>query len=164
MNVMGENYFLNYFRVVEPFITVMKKDSSWMCRLVAARVLGKIGGDSAIISLVDALKDTAINGDVAEILSNHETIDIRVNKALINALKGKNISIIAGAYKFFIKKGIQGTENLLTQALYKCGNKDMAQDFMNSDNAKLQNAAYDWAKKNGYLVIPGGGGGIKWGR
>ena len=64
----------------------------------------------------------------------------------------RNLDVIADASTFFIKKGKSGSEDVLIQALNKTGHSSLAQDMLNCGNAKLHDAATDWAAKNGYEV------------
>ena len=78
--------------------------------------------------------------------------DARAVETLVAALKDGNLEIIAGAYSFFIARGENGTEVLLINALNAHGFSQMAEDFLNSNNALLSEAALQWAKNNGYII------------
>jgi len=67
-------------------------------------------------------------------------------------------------YEDFIAKGIPGTEGVLIAALNKSGNLKMADDFLNCGNWGLEQAAREWAARNGYSVgSKSGGPPNKWG-
>jgi len=51
-----------------------------------------------------------------------------------------------------VKLGIPGSESQLNLTLLKYGNRQMAQDFINSGSSKLAEGGRNWASKNGYVV------------
>ena len=68
--------------------------------------------------------------------------DARAVNIMLNALKDKQLDIIAKAYAFFIRRGIPGTENLLVESLHRyVGIPDEIEDFLNCGNSKLEEAA-----------------------
>jgi hypothetical protein len=58
--------------------------------------------------------------------------------------------VIAGADEFFILRGEPGSEDALIEALNKSGDDNMAEDFLNSGNQKLHDAAMAWADNHNY--------------
>ena len=93
-----------------------------------------------------------------------EIKDARAVELLINAFNEKDLETIAGAYSFFIRRGEQGTEAVLIEALNKYGFESMAIAFLNCGNSHLGEAAEKWAKENGYLIITTpSGNGLRWG-
>ena len=90
---------------------------------------------------------------------------VAAEKALLDALKDKNVEVIAGAYSFFIRKSISGSEDLLIQALNRYGTRIlwMAQDFQDCGHPPLVNAVKKWAAENNYRIDPSSGhSGPKW--
>jgi hypothetical protein len=81
--------------------------------------------------------------------------DERANGPLLAALDRGDLSIISGAYQFFIQKGRPGSEALLIQALNASGTQEMAEDFLNCGNQQLQSEAEKWAEANGYTITAG---------
>jgi hypothetical protein len=75
------------------------------------------------------------------------------------------MQVVAGAYKFYIIQGKDGTEQMLILALSQYGDTSMASVFLNCGNAELEKAAEDWAYDHGYIVQAGGGSGTgaQWG-
>lgn len=61
------------------------------------------------------------------------------DNALLEALKERDVAVIAGAHEFFIYQGVPGSEQSLIQALDKYGDKEMAQHF-NCGNPRLDRA------------------------
>jgi len=92
----------------------------------------------------------------------------KASEALRAALNEKNLEIISYSYAYFIRIGVEGTEELLISALDKHGNKDMAIGFLNSGNFKLIDKGREWLDKNNYEVystpVPSGSEGLKWGQ
>jgi len=95
-----------------------------------------------------------------------EIEDPRVVEPLCDALKHKDLAVVAGAHEFFIRRGEPGTENILIRALNKYGNYNTAQAFVNSGNAKLKRAAKKWLKNNLFtnLSLSSGNGEPRWGK
>ena len=78
--------------------------------------------------------------------------DNRFIEPFLAALKSGNVEIVAGAYPFFIQRGIKGSEGILMTALKTYGTKDMAEDFLNCRNQLLEDAGTQWAKVNHYTI------------
>ena len=144
-------------RAVEPLITALKDEDSNVRRGVAD-ALGEIRDTRAVEPLITALKDEDSKVKLSAIVA----LDIIGNekaKSALNLLsKGRNLEAIAKDYKSLIKKGEKGTEWLLILALLKHGNKDMANDFLNSRNFLLNEAAGLWGSKHGLVIIQYGPG------
>jgi len=137
-------------RAVEPLVAMLKEKEPSAVHS-AAKALGMIG-EPAVEPLIDALANgnALAQGYAAEALG--EINDARAVEALIAALKDGNTNIIAGAYRFFIRKGIPGTENVLIRVLNSYGDKEMALDFLNCGNSKLEQPARTWARRNDYII------------
>jgi hypothetical protein len=180
-------------RAVDPLIAALKdKDSNVRWR--AAEALGKIKDPRAVEALIDALKDKDLIVRISAAESLGEIKDGRAAKPLVALLRDKqtqlrailsleeigqpgeralmavleneDLETIASAYEIFIRKAIKGSGPLLIKTLYGYGGSKMAQDFLNSRNSELSEAAYEWAKARGIQVItlPGRGTeGPKWG-
>jgi hypothetical protein len=56
-----------------------------------------------------------------------------------------------------VKLGINGTEEPLNQLLLEYGDKQMAEDYLNSGSSKLHDGGAEWAKKRGYRIRTGSG-------
>jgi len=70
--------------------------------------------------------------------------DKRVGEALAAGLKDQDLIVVAGAYKFFLEESTPDVEDALVRALKEYGDKNMAEDFLNSGNSKLEAAARDY--------------------
>lgn len=151
---------------VESLMAVCKEDSNARTRREAIHALGWIKDDRAIDLMIVALHDVdaGVQFNAADALCRQNSSDPLISKALLNGLKERNVNIVAGADNFFIRMGKPGTENLLIQALNNYQYINIMEDFINSGNVKLSNAAYDLAKRKGYSVRPAGSGGPRWGK
>lgn len=92
--------------------------------------------------------------------------DARSIETLMTGINEFDLDIVRGAYRFFIRKGEPGTENVLISALFTGSfDEQMAKAFINSGNSQLQKVVREWAESHGYkiFVFPGREGGIKWG-
>ena len=72
---------------------------------------------------------------------------------------------IANYHKYFIARGDPEVEDALVWALRRFGDKSMATYYLNCGNETLEAAAREWAKANGYTIIPmpSSGGSGSWG-
>jgi hypothetical protein len=137
---------------VEPLIKMLN-DDSWRARRRAVRTLGKIRDPRAIDALVVSMKrdeDCYVRKSAAGAIG--EIKDPRAGEVLIPALKSRNLEVVEGAYRFFIRRGESGSEAVLIESLNKNWNKTMVVDFLKSGNRQLEEAAADCAKKRGYPV------------
>ena len=66
----------------------------------------------------------------------------------------EDLRAIRRSYKELILIGNPNTEDLLIKALNEYGYKNMAEDYLNCGNPKLEEAARKWAYKHGYKVVP----------
>jgi len=140
------------------------EDENSNTRESAAKALGNIG-EPAIEPLFKALEGEGyyVQRRVAMALgyiNNPVAVEF-----LTGALKDKKLDIIAGAYYFFIRRGEEGTEDILIEALNKHGNEYMAEDYLNCGNGQLAKAARTWATDHGYTITqwPIGDNGKSWG-
>lgn len=79
--------------------------------------------------------------------------DARAVEVLFAAFKEQKLSVVVGAYQFFIYRGMPNSEDVLIKALNKYGYSGMAEDFINSGNGKLVQAGHEWARKHGAIVF-----------
>ena len=137
-------------------------DPNWQVRNEAAKRLGVIKDARAVEPLIAALKDGSIRGSAAGAL---EVIkDARAVERLLIGLRESDMAVITGAFRFFVRRGEPGSENVLSHAMIVWGNRDMAVVFLNSGNYHVEKAAREWAQSNRYQVrsTPGGSP-IRWG-
>lgn len=82
-----------------------------------------------------------------------DVLDYRIDDALMEALKSKDIIVLAGAYRFYLEKRVPGSEEILITALNSFGTSGMAEAFLSSDNGMLYEAAIDWARAYNYQIV-----------
>lgn len=140
-------------RAVEPLVGVLA-DVEYRVAADAENALVSFGA-AAVQPLVNALgsPDGLVRERAARALMNIQ--DDRANGPLLAALERSDLSVIKGAYQFFIQKGRPGSEALLIQALNASGTQGMAEDFLNCGNQQLQSEAEKWAQANGYTITTG---------
>jgi hypothetical protein len=79
-------------------------------------------------------------------------------------MKRKNLEIVSGAYRYYIRKGEHGTEDVLIEAMQKCFyDKTMILDFVSCENEELKQAAQKIAAEHKYTLTPDWSG-PKWGK
>jgi HEAT repeat protein len=135
---------------VEPLISLYYiVDSNSRDEIV--RMLTSIGSD-ATETLAAALSTGTPRSryNAASILVQVDSND--TEQAFRAALDRGDTAVIAGAYQYYIRLGRSGSEDLLVQALNEFGNADMAETYLNSNNAQLEEAARHWAAAKGYTV------------
>ncbi len=131
----------------------------------AAQVLGRIGdprGAPALLAVL-ASHEGFDRSRAAAALAGIE--DPAVESALLAAFEAGDHPAIAGAHRFFVRRGTAGTEDRLLEALRKEGSVSMAEALLNCGNARLAEGARAWAAGEGYEIhdLPMMGGGPAWG-
>ena len=140
-------------RAVDPLIAALK-DEDWSVQMGAAEALGEIKDARAVDPLIAVLKDKNENayvrmaaaGGLGEINSRSAA------GVLTTALKDKNLEVVASAHRFFIRRGEEGTEDVLIAALKEHGDMFTAYGFLICGNPKLEAAAVRWAEKSGFPI------------
>lgn len=107
-------------------------------------------GQPAVQPLIAALKDNKASMRKAAASALEKIHDPQTADVLLKALNNRDTAIIAGAHFFFIASAIPGSEDLLTKALSQYGDAELALDFVNSENKKLEAPARIWLRKHGY--------------
>jgi HEAT repeat protein len=148
-------------RAVDPLIAALN-DSDADVRKGAALALGQINDPRAVAPLIALLnlpapKDPNLVGQDSNVrnaaacalgkIDSPEAVNF-----LLAALREHNTVVIAGADSFFIRRGEPGSEDALIDALDKSGDHYMAEDFLNSGNQKLYEAASSWASRNNFVT------------
>jgi HEAT repeat protein len=113
-------------------------------------------GAPAVEPLITALKnsDAKIRWRAAQALVKID--QVLAAAAFMDAYQRGDVDVVAGAYAFFIQKGIANSEPLLIQALEKHGEQFMAVAYLNCGNNLLIDAATKWAEENNYRIISSG--------
>src|SRR5260370_42231854 len=83
-----------------------------------------------------------------------------------NALRRSKEIVIARATSFLIARGDSlhpvgwgNSEDALIRVLFMLGDKDIAEEFVNSGNSKLEQAGRHWAQIHRYIIKPTYSGG-----
>ncbi len=161
---------------VEPLIAALNGSDS-LTREGAAMALGEIGnetgGDHCVEPLIAALNDpdagvrrVAAWALVRAAMTTGTGAQIRHDavNALLDAMRKRELAVIAGASRFFIERGEPGSEEVLIQALNAQGNEWVAEDFLNCGNEALEAAAKKWVSGHGYgITYVGVGKATMWG-
>ena len=74
--------------------------------------------------------------------------------ALGAALAARKLDIVAAAHSFYIARGVAGAQPVLIEALAAHGDAAMAQDFLDSQEPALVQAALAWATQNETEIEP----------
>lgn len=138
---------------VQP-LTIMLKDNAWRVRRRAVRTLGKIKDPRALEPLAAAMTtdhDCFVRKYSARALG--EINNPRAAEILVAALKNKNLDVVEGAYRFFIRRGEPGSEIILIETLNRGSwNRTMVMEFLNCGNSQLKEAASGCAKKRSFSI------------
>jgi hypothetical protein len=156
-------------RAVEPLLTALKGKDESLIGWWVANALGEINDPRAIEPLISDLKNTDAGVRQNAVHALKKIKDPRAKNAL--KARRKQLAKIAGNHIFFIEQGNPGLENALIDALNESSSLslsinsiEMAQNFLNCGNLKLEDAALAWAKSHDYQImkIPGRGS-VQWG-
>ena len=146
------------------FLKPLLEDPSWRVRRRAIRTMGRIKDAAAIDSLIQAIRtddDCYVKKVAARSLGDIK--DDRAVEYLRAGLKEGNVYIIAGAYRFFLRRGEAGTEGALLKALYSSFNRNMIDDFANCGNVQLRDAALKYSEGRYSVKSPSRWEGPRWG-
>jgi hypothetical protein len=148
----------------EALIQVLK-DKTCFPRRRAARALEQIKDPCSTEALMKASREDAdccVRRFAARALG--EIKDPIAARFLDNEVTKRDVEVIIGAYKYYIRKGEPGTEPVLIQAMQKCSyDKNMVLDFASCGNDQLKQAAEKIAKEEGY-PLPADWSGPRWGK
>jgi hypothetical protein len=149
-------------RAVNPLVAALK-DNDQLVRACAGTSLVKIGSP-AVLPLIALLKDRDPFVPALAAVTLSVIPDPVGRQALMAALSEQNIKAILGAHTLFLKLGVPGSEAALIETLTVYPNREMAEEFQNSGNPKLQVAAAAWAHKyKEWLAPPHTWGALRWG-
>ena len=150
---------------VEALLQVIREEQTCSPRKRAARALKEIHDPCSAETLMKASAedpDCCVRKFAARALG--EINDSKTAKYLDAAMKRKNLDIVSGAYRYYIRKGEQSTEDFLIEAMQKCYyDKTMVLDYVNCENEKLKQAAQKVATEHKYTLTPDWSG-PKWGK
>jgi HEAT repeat protein len=149
-----------------PVLVAMVEDPQEGMRPSAIFALGDIGGTRVVNTLVEVLDDEDAK-TVESALDTLINLDDESLAPLLTALSSSDLRKIADTHQFFIRRGEPNSEELMIQALMAHGDRGMASRYLNSGHEPLEEAAKEWAKANGLVVVdlPSfGGASIRWGK
>lgn len=112
----------------------------------SARALAKLGGQGTT-ALVSLLRDSAsaVRRQAAIVLAGIQ--DSSVTHALDDAMKRKDLIVVASAYQYYVRQARTADENTIAAALMKFGDWGMADACAKSESRKLKAAAAKWRKQ-----------------
>lgn len=113
-------------------------------RAIADTMLIKIGSPAAQ-TLIVALGESDPYVPALAALALSTMKDPRAHEALMKVLNERNSRAIFGIHTYYVKLGVPGSEPALIEALDKYPSREMAEEFLNSGNPALQEAAKQWA-------------------
>jgi len=124
--------------------------------------------DCLISSGALLLDDDGSWTDRREARKVYDTLELYDDDRIIQGLVRKVINDPANRLHVLflgVKLGIPNSEDRLNQVLDQHGDKRMAEDFLNSDSAKLYEGGKAWANSRGYHISTGmGSHRASWGR
>ncbi len=136
-------------------------------RIKAAWALGRIGSKEAIPDLLKASSDNDKRVRRGAVWSLAEIGGADVIEFFESAKVNQDLTTIVWGCQYYIKKGEEGSEDIIIDAFKKHGDKIAALVLLNCGNIKLSTVAKNWAKKHGYMVssFPSvGSSSISWGK
>jgi HEAT repeat protein len=140
--------------LIAPLIAALKEPDNYV-RHAISEALAKFGA-VAVDPLIAALKDANPNVRQGAARALASVRDPRAEATLLAALVEQNRDIVWGAYPFYIWKRVPRCEDFLIK-IFSGSNRDngleMANDYLNSGNPRLQVAAERWAHAHGIGVI-----------
>jgi len=140
-------------RSTEPLVAVLK-DENYIVRESAARSLGMIKDSRAVDPLISALKDSRQSVRVNIFFALGEVQTAQCEEVLLQGLRNRDLAVVAGAYKYFLQKGIPNTEEIMIKALKEFKSPQMAFYLRKSSSQKLREAAEEWIEHNPVIVGP----------
>jgi len=175
---------------IEPLIQLLE-DEDYRVRIRAMDALGMMEDERTIPVLIQALPhwyaDWGAGKSIAGALDNmgwkpnstEEEVHYLVAKrdkyglkkkwaetkqVLLNDVESDNREVVKNAVYAFIAIGNEEIIPDLIAILDNRGNVIMAETYLNSGNKKLDDAARDWARRNGYKITSGyGASDVNWG-
>lgn len=153
-------------RALEPLVARMH-DRDRDMRIGVVEALGLLGDPRAAEPLIAAMDDK--NED--ELVRWRAAVSLggidspRTTERLLKALRNRELHIIGAAYRFFIRRGIEGAESILIDALHKYHrNLIMADAFSTCGNEQLEEAGKDSLERGIWAYFhPPGRSQLRWG-
>jgi HEAT repeat protein len=139
---------------IEDVLLLALKVESWSVKTTAAKNLLKYDSKKSTEGILEALgkSNATIKKDLAKICS--ATKNKEIIRYFDTALEKRDLPIIAGAYKYYLQKKLDNNEGKLLDALREYGDRDMAEDYLNSGNQRFISETIGWARSKGYIIAP----------
>jgi len=154
----------------------------------AIEALGNLGDKRAIAPLSNVLPDWNLNGSLVSALEQlgwkpasdseqvydwigkKDSVHLKqqwekTRKVLLDDVSSGDRQKVQNAVYSFVALGDPKVVDDLVQALDDHGDQEMAETYLNCSNDRLEQAARDWASRNGYqtIAIPTGSTPMHWG-
>ena len=147
-------------RTVEPLIRLLQQDPSSEVRAEAVRALANLKNARAVPALLAALesRETVVRDAAVEALPLIDDPRAAGAKRNLERQRDAWFRELAQNYFNYVRgaarpaAGTDRTIDDLCEALSRYGTKDMAQNFVNSGNGRLESAGRMWAENHGYVV------------
>jgi HEAT repeat protein len=139
-------------RAIDSVLPLLK-DPYPIVRLSAAGALADMKATGTVEEIALLLKDTDkdVRHEVGAALSKMNSP--QAIEHLMTAAKSKDLAVVAGGYKVFLRRLTPTLIETLLDALAEFGDEEMIQAFVNSGNRRLASEARSWAKENGYEIF-----------
>ncbi|MFA5058670.1 MAG: HEAT repeat domain-containing protein, partial [Opitutaceae bacterium] len=165
---------------LEPLVACLA-DGSLEVRQGAIAALGQLGDQRAIEPLAGALPDWDLNADLVPVLEKlgwkpaSEAEEVyawigrkdsehlkaqweKTRRVLLDDVGSGTHRKLQNAVYSFLAIGEPKILDDLVRILDDQGDKDIGETYLNCGNGKLEQAARDWASRNGYTILPTSGG------
>lgn len=110
----------------------------------AVDALLKLKGQNVLDALITGLDDSKPSCRYYAALVLAEKDDSKANEKLNSTISRGDLVAVAGAFRYFIRKGDAASEGPLAEALNRYGDASMAEDFSLCGNQRLRQAAEQW--------------------
>ena len=130
---------------VRPLVATLRDEDPYV-RAWAATALIKIAAPS-VEPLIGVLHDRDPYVPALAALALSQIKDSRANSAIVTVVSEHNVKAILGIHTYLIKLGMPGSESALIDTFKKFPSVEMAEEFLNSGNPTLQQAAIEWEHK-----------------
>jgi hypothetical protein len=122
-------------------------------RVAAAESLGEIADHAAVTVLIEGLRSDSNFEQWYAARALASTAQPEAVQALVESLEEHNLDVVAAVYPTLIRAGDAEFVPLLIEALKHFGDQSMAQDFVNSENSQLADAARKFASDKGFEIL-----------
>jgi hypothetical protein len=136
------------------------RDPSPQVRKEAAVALGELREPRAVEPLVVLLRDEELQWHAAQALV--EIGGPKVEAVLMDALRREDYDVMAGAHRFYVRRGGPEAEKAMVKLLQKSNDLAVAQGLIEEGSPRLVAAARKWAASRGFELVKSPKGGYTW--